>query len=187
MLVVFSRFILRLFGWRILNEYPKEVRKSIIIAIPHTSNWDFPLGILTKWAIGEDVKYLIKSSVFKFPYGWIFKALGGFPVDRSKSNNFVDQVVQLFNEKEEFIINIAPEGTRKKTEKLKTGFYYIALNAKIPLVLISFDWENKELNFSRPIYVTGDYGKDIQKLKAFYKGIKGKIPEAGWGYEETYR
>lgn len=183
MLQKLGQFVLWMFGWKLLNNYPKQIRKSIILVIPHTSNWDYPIGILLKWAIGEDVKYLIKNSHIRFPYGWLIKVLGGYPVDRSKKSNLVEQIVEIFNEKEEFILNIAPEGTRNKPKDLKTGFYYIALNANIPLVLCSFDWQKGYLNFSDPLYMTGDYEADIKIIWNFFKGIKGKFPENGWTLE----
>ncbi len=180
-----SAFILKLLGWKIVGEYPHHLKKFIIIPMPHTSNWDFPLGILvrTVWDPTREVKFLGKDSLFKPPYGFLFYWLGGYPVDRSKSNNFVQAVVDLFNSKEKFAIVVAPEGTRKRVEKLKTGFYYIAKGANAPIIMCKFDYGNKEINFSEPFYTTDDKEADFEFIGNHFRGVKGKIPENGYLYE----
>ena len=176
MLKTFSSLILKTLGWKVIGRYPEELNKFIIIPIPHTSNWDFPLGILvrTMWDPNRKVKFLGKSSLFKAPYGWFFYWLGGYPVDRSKNNNLVDAVIDLFNSKEKFAIVVAPEGTRKKVDKLKTGFYYIARGANIPLILCKFDFEHREVSFSEPFYTTDDKIADFEFIDNYYRGVKGK-------------
>ena len=150
------------------------------IAITHTSNWDLPIGLLCKFAWKLKIQWVGKSSLFRPPFGFIFRVLAGIPVDRSKSNNFVDAIVQLFNEREELQIFMAPEGTRQKVDKLKTGFYYIALEAKVPIVMIRLDFGSKNLVFSEPLYPSGDIEADFEVLNAFFKGVVGKNKEWSW-------
>jgi 1-acyl-sn-glycerol-3-phosphate acyltransferase len=169
-------FLQTLWGWKFDKVYPIEVKKSVIIVVGHTSNWDFPIGILLRPIIHLDTHYVAKSSLFWFPLGLLMRALGGVPVDRSKNNNFVDAVAALYEGKESFKITIAPEGTRDKVTKLKTGFYHIALKAKVPIVMCKFDYGTMNIGFSDPFYPTGDYEKDLPQMLSYYKGVTGKVP-----------
>ncbi len=180
MLRQLSRWILRLMGFRIENWKPPTEKKYILVAVPHTSNWDFPVGLLVRKALDIDVVYLGKASLFKPPFGFLFYWLGGYPVDRSKSNNFVEAVVEMYNQRESFAIVIAPEGTRNKVDRLKTGFYYIALQAKLPIILVSFDWGKGRIHFSEPFYPSGNKDDDFDYLKTHFRDTRGKIPENGW-------
>ena len=128
-------------------------------------------------SVGTMVHFIGKGSLFKFPFGYFFRALGGTPVDRTKSNKLVDAVINLFNSKEEFRLALSPEGTRKKVAHWKTGFYYIAKGAKVPVVMATLDFENKKLKISEPYYVTGDLEKDFEHFNLFYKNVKGRNPE----------
>lgn len=174
-----ATFILRILGWSYkgherLYQYPKY----LLAAGPHTSNWDFPLGILLRKSAGLDkVKFLGKSSLFRPPLGWIFRQLGGYPIERSKSMNMVQSYVDLFNSKDNFAIVMAPEGTRKKVEHFKTGFYYIAKGAQIPIIPCIFDYEHKECRYLDPFYSTSDSEKDILYLESLFRGIQGKNEE----------
>lgn len=173
-----SRFILHtLLGWKIENEFPKTPKKYMVIAAPHTSWVDFPIAILTRMSLRTMVHFIGKNSLFKWPFGFIFRKLGGTPVDRSKNNNLVDAVVQIFNSKEDFKLGLSPEGTRKKVEKWKTGFYYIAKGAKVPIVMAALDFENKKVKISEPYYPTTNKEKDFQVFYDFFKNVKGKNPE----------
>lgn len=174
-----SAWILKIFGWKILGQFPAACKKYVIAVAPHTSNWDFPLGLLVRSARKAKVVFIAKHTLFQFPYGFLFRWLGGYPVDRRKSNNFVESVVNIFNSKDEFAIVMAPEGTRKKVEKFKSGFYHIAKNAGIPIVLCKFDWGRKEVAFDEPFYTTDDEEKDFVKIYSYFKGVKGKNPELG--------
>lgn len=174
-----SRFLLKLLGWKVVLEYDQLPEKYVFIAIPHTSNWDFPLGLLARSALGLDIKYVGKDSLFRPPVGWIFRWLGGYPVDRSQRTNYVDSVVDIFNSKEQFAICIAPEGTRKKVDQLKTGFYYIALGAGAPIVMGRLDWAHREIRLSRPFFPSGDKEADFQFIMQYFQGAKGKHPELG--------
>ena len=173
-----SKFLLSALGWTIITNYDALPKKYVIIAIPHTSNWDFPIGLMVRSALGFDAKYVGKDSLFKNPVvGGILRWLGGYPVDRSQRTNFVDAVVDIFNSKEAFAITIAPEGTRKKVDKLKSGFYYIALGAKVPIIMVQFDWEHKKIVFSQPFFPSGDKDADFEFIHAYFRGVKGRNPE----------
>lgn len=182
MIRILSRALLWILGWTVEDTYPKSLKKYIMVAIPHTSTWDFPIGLMVRSVINLDVKYIGKDSLFKPPFGFLFYWLGGYPVDRSGNKNFVDAVANIYNEKEAFAILIAPEGTREKVDKLKTGFYYIALKAKIPIIYVGFDFSRKIASFSEPFDPSGDLEKDIKFAESYFleKDIKGKNPEKGW-------
>lgn len=170
-----SQFILfKLFKWKIEAEFPKELKKYIIIVAPHTHWYDFILGVLVKYATALPSKFLGKASLFKPPFGFIFKAIGGVPVQRDKHNNLVASTVDIFNSHENFITALAPEGTRKKVETWKHGFYHIAKGANIPIVRVIFDFETKVVTIVKPFYVTNNIDSDIAELRSAYRGIKGK-------------
>lgn len=177
MLSRLSAFIIKLLGFTIKGEYPYDLKKVVLIAGPHTSYWDFPLGLLIRSAEKIDVKYVGKASLFKPPLGWIMKLLGGVPVDRSKRNNFVDQVINLYKQREKLAVLFAPEGKRRKVEKFKTGFYYIAKGANIPILPIVFDFEHKEIRWLDLVYPTDDATKDLEKIESLYKGVVGYTPK----------
>jgi len=167
----------RILGWTFTGAFPKNIKKCVIIAAPHTSWVDFPLGILVKWALAIPANYIGKDSLFKPPLGFIFRWLGGAPVDRSQSHNLVDQIVTVFNAKERFYLAMSPEGTRKKTDKWKTGFYYIAKGAQVPIVMITLDFGRKNVKFSEPYFTTDDMEADFKHFHYFYKDVKGRHPE----------
>ncbi len=174
----FSKFIFnRLLGWKLVGNFPSDLKKYVIIAAPHTSWLDFPIAILARNSTGEKIDFIGKDSLFKGPFGWIFKSLGGTPVDRSKSNNLVDAIVDIFNSKDQFRLGISPEGTRKKVDRWKTGFYYIAKGARVPIVMATLDFENKQIQISAPYDTTDDKEKDFEFFHSFFKGVKGKNAE----------
>jgi len=173
-----SKFIFTtILGFKLVGEYPKKLKKYIIIGAPHTSWYDFVLGVLVRSITQENLNFIAKSSLFKAPFGFIFRVLGGMPVDRSKSNNLVDAIIQLFDEKEELKLALSPEGTRKKVDKWKTGFYHIAKGANVPIVMFTFDFGKKQVELSKPYYLTDDKEKDFAYFYDFYKDVKGKHPE----------
>jgi 1-acyl-sn-glycerol-3-phosphate acyltransferase len=180
MLSWLSKQILHLLGWKLEGKYPYHLSKFVLIVIPHTSNWDFPLGLLVRKALRSDIKFLAKKSLFRFPFGSLFQWLGGYPVDRSRSQNFVDAVVEMIEKKKEMIVCIAPEGTRSKVEKLKSGFYYIARGAQIPILMVKFDYKEKVIGFAEPFLPPSTYEETLEKLMAYYKGVEGKFPEQIW-------
>jgi len=180
------RILFSFFGWKIIGSFPPGIRKYIIAVAPHTSNWDFPVGLAARSILKlKDVKFLGKSQLFKPPYGWIFRTLGGYPVERTTSRDMVNEVVNIFNSHEDFALAIAPEGTRKKVDKLKTGFYYIAKNASIPIVPVGFDFEKKAVIVGEPLYPTENIEVDFEKLYSFYGRIKGKNPTSGFAPPEN--
>jgi len=169
-------------GWRIELQYDRLPPKYVMIVLPHTSNWDFPIGILARTALGIDVKYLGKASLFRKPYGWFFRWLGGYPIDRSRRHGYVQTAVKLFREREAFALCIAPEGTRRKVERLRTGFYYIALGAEVLILMAQLDWQHKQIVISPPFYPSGEETADFEQINAFYEGVLGKIPACSYGY-----
>ena len=173
-------FLFRLSGWKVEGKVP-DIPKYIIIVAPHTSNWDFLVGVGARayLRIGF-AKFLGKKSLFKPPLGWLMRALGGYPVDRSKSTNLVDAVVDLFNSKEEFVITLAPEGTRSKVERLRTGFWYMSKGANVPMVMVSFDYPTKTVHWREPLMPT-TLEEDMPRIMEFFGSMRGKRPELGVG------
>ncbi len=168
-----SSWLLKLLGWRIINEIPPELKKFLIAVAPHTSWKDFFLGLCVRSALGINVFYLGKQELFDSPLGFFFRWTGGKPVDRKQKTGLVDQVASLFNSHDEFAIALAPEGTRKKVSDLKTGFYYMARKANVPIIPCLFDYEHKLVHFLPPFYTTENTERDLNTLWNFYKGVKG--------------
>ncbi len=178
MLQAFAKFIyFKLLGWKVVGEFPSELKKFVIIVVPHTSWVDFFLGLLIRKVWNEQINYVGKKSLFKPPFGWFFRWMGGAPVDRSKNNDTVSATVAVFKSRDIFRLTLAPEGTRKKVTKWKSGFYYIAKAAEVPVVLIAFDFGKKQVKVSEPHFTTNDKEADFQKYEAFFKGVKGYVPE----------
>ena len=184
MVKILASLVLKLLGFKITGQYPHHLKKKIIAVIPHTSNWDFPLGILVKWSLGAKINYIGKSSLFKMPYGWLFRSLGGIPVDRTKSSNTVQAIADTYDREEALTIAIAPEGTRKKVEKLKRGFYYIAKLAKIAIIFVKFDYQNKSIHFSTPYHPTDNEVDDWNYINSYFDGVHGKNPEKSFGHNK---
>jgi len=173
-----SKFILfNILGWKVPIDFPSHIDKYIIIAAPHTSNWDFPMAVLSKYAKGKDIRFIGKHTLFKPPFGFIVKALGGTPVNRTESTNTVQSIIDIFNEKDKLIFAISPEGTRKKVSKWKTGFYHVAKGAGVPIVMATLDFENKQILVADPYYVTGDQKKDFKHFHDYFKNVKGRNPD----------
>ncbi len=172
----------KLTGWKIDSKSYKPVPKALFVQAPHTSNWDFPIGIYITIVLKQNIRYLGKSSLFKWPYGSIFRKLGGYPVDRTGNVKFVDAAIGILNKHKEFLLHISPEGTRKKVEKIRSGWYYIAKGANVPIILCKFDWDKKLVTFSDPYYIEGTYEEELGNLKSFFRGTNGKNPELGWPY-----
>lgn len=166
----------KVLGWRLIGEFPK-IDKAVLIVVPHTSWVDFFLGILVRKVWKEEINFIAKKSLFRFPFGWYFKWMGGAPIDRSKNNDTVTSIAAIFNEKEKFRLALSPEGTRKKVKDWKTGFYYIAKAAKVPIVMITFNYGEKQIAISKPHFTTEDVQADFKLYKSFFKGVKGKVPE----------
>jgi 1-acyl-sn-glycerol-3-phosphate acyltransferase len=159
--------LLRCSGWRVLGA-PPDQPQYVLIGAPHTSNWDFPLMLLAVLKVRMDVHWLGKSSLFSGPFSGFMQWLGGIPVDRSKSNNLVAQLVENFARRDELVVVIPPEGTRAKVDKWKSGFYYVALGAQVPILLGFVDFSRKQLGFGPLFYPTGDYAADLIEIQKFY-------------------
>lgn len=172
----FFAFLLRLFGWsiKVSVEIPT---KCVLCVAPHTSNWDFLIGISFYKSIGGNPHFLMKKDWFFFPMGNILRSIGGIPVDRSKKTSLSDQMAEMFHTEENFQLAVAPEGSRKKTSHWKTGFYYIALKANVPITLAYIDYQKKEVGVNKIFRPTGDVDSDMAEIKDYYKNVKGKHPE----------
>ena len=164
-------------GLKTEGQFPFELKKSVLVVAPHTHSFDFFLGLgIRKKMHFEFVHFLGKKELFWGIFGFILKQLGGYPVERSKNSNQVDQVVKIFNQKERFHIALSPEGTRKKVNRLKSGFYHIAKNANVPIVMVALDFEHKKVIFAPPFMTSENEKADKQKIVRFFKGILGYIP-----------
>lgn len=175
----FFFWILKLFGWRIDKHVPDGLKKAVIVVGPHTSNWDFVIGRIAFMRYNMKAKYLIKKELFKFPFGYLLKAMGGIPVDRSKKNNITEQAAKYFEENDEFFLVFTPEGTRKYQPNWKKGFYYIAQSAKVPIYIAYIDYKTKTGGFDSLFIPTGDSDKDIKTIKRIMSKYQGRFPENG--------
>ena len=174
-----ASFIFHSLGWRTKGEIPAEIKKYIILAAPHTSNWDFLYGVLFFLMKGIPMKFFIKKEWYVFPLNYLFKSLGGIPVNRSKNQNLTDEIAAVFEDYEELALLVPAEGTRSYNPNWKKGFYYISKKANIPIILGYVDYENKIGGIGPVFHTTDDVEKDIEAIKEFYRGIKGKFPEKG--------
>ena len=171
-----SKWIFKLNGWKIVGPYAYP-RKCLVIAAPHTSNWDFLIGRCYAYIIRVKPKYLVKSELFLPVLAAFLKWNGGIPVYRKVKNNVVEQVVDMFENATQLHLGIAPEGTRTKVEKWKKGFYHITSAAKVPLLLFAMDYKKKEVGVIAELMITGDFEKDMLFIQQQYANVTGKIPE----------
>jgi len=165
-----------LLGWRVEADIQLE-RRFIAVGHPHTSTWDFPLFILMIWSIKMPLRWMGKKSLFDSSFGWFFYALGGLPVDRSGGKNMVVSVAELFEQHEDLAIGIAPAGTRKYTPHWRSGFYHMALGAKVPLVLGSIDYKRRVVCILETVHLTGEVAADMDRIRAVYATVQGRNPE----------
>ena len=166
--------ILVLIGWSTRGE-PLAHQRCILIGAPHTSNWDFPLMLLVVLKLKLRLFWMGKHTLFPFPFGWLMKWLGGIPINRSASHNVVNETVRQYAENDQLIILIPPEGTRSKVTRWKTGFYHIANNAEVPILLGYVDASKKEAGFADFFTPTGDLEKDMVEIRAFYANKRGLL------------
>ncbi|MCZ8196709.1 MAG: 1-acyl-sn-glycerol-3-phosphate acyltransferase [Flavobacterium sp.] len=167
----------RLMGWKITGANNLNVNKCVFMVLPHTSWHDFYLGLFTRGITEVPMHFVGKKELFKFPFGWYFKWMGGKPLDRTGGLNKVDAIAKTFDDYDELRLAIAPEGTRKLVSELKTGFYYIALKANVPILPVAFDFGKKEVKIGEPFIATGNYLEDMNQVLPFYDGVVGKIPQ----------
>jgi 1-acyl-sn-glycerol-3-phosphate acyltransferase len=171
------RFIyFKVLGWKAKVTVP-DYPKYIVCAAPHTTNWDLFIGKLFYGAIGRETGFMMKKDWFFWPLGPIFRWMGGVPVDRSRHTSLVDQVVQRAKQSQTFHLSITPEGTRKANPNWKKGFYYIALKAELPILLIGIDYEKKCICCEKEVHPSGDIEKDMREIKLYFRDFKGKHPE----------
>lgn len=165
-----------MFGWRCQNDAP-DVEKCVIIAAPHSSNWDLPFAMATGAALDLNFYFLAKHTIFKKPFGWFFRAMGGIPIDRRGNHNAVDKVAEFINSKERCALVIAPEGTRSKVDFWKSGFYHIAKAADVPIILGYLDFENKVCGVGRAIYPIGTPQEVMEQMRDFYRPKMARDPD----------
>jgi 1-acyl-sn-glycerol-3-phosphate acyltransferase len=163
-------------GWGLAGEPPAAPRCVIVFA-PHTSNWDFPLLLLVRIAVGRHVRYLAKHTLLQGPFGWFFRATGAIPVERSQHQDLVRYLSEVFERSPALWLALSPEGTRKKTDHWKSGFYYIALEARVPVLLVFVDAERRECGVGPLIELSGDPERDLEPIRAFYADKRGIVPE----------
>jgi 1-acyl-sn-glycerol-3-phosphate acyltransferase len=178
--IIYEWIFFRLMGWKIINNIDPHIEKCVMMVMPHTSWHDFYLGIFTRGIIGLEMNWVGKKELFRFPLGIYFKYMGGAPLDRKGGLNKVEAIAAILNNKTVFRLAIAPEGTRKAVSKLKTGFYYIAMQANVPIIAVAFDFGKKEVRFGAPFYPTGNLDKDMIALGNHFVGVKGKIAANGY-------
>jgi len=173
-----SRFLLRIMGWKAVDP-PAPEPKCIILGVPHTSGWDFLISFLYYRSFGASAYIMIKKEFFRWPMGPMLRAMGGVPVDREKGASLARQMIDIFNSRERFHLAIAPEGTRKYTEKWKTGFHTIARTVNVPVYLGYFDWGRKEVSRGTKFELTDNAIEDLKRIRMHYKkmGVKGKFPD----------
>jgi 1-acyl-sn-glycerol-3-phosphate acyltransferase len=173
----FSRWVLRRAGWQIQGHMPIDTPKSVIIAAPHTSNWDLPYTLLAAFALELNIHWMGKIQIFRFPFRGLMRWLGGIAVDRSQSTNMVLASAQTLRDNSgELHLVVPPEGTRSESRHWKTGFYYIALEAQVPIVLGFLDFGSKTTGLGPALVPSGDIEADMVKIKAFYAPFQGKNP-----------
>lgn len=171
-----SKTALRLFGWKIEGNFP-EGKKFVVVAAPHTSSWDFVLGRLYYNSIGKSVRFMINEKFFFFPLGAWIKSLGAIPVKSGRKIGLVKAMVSEFHKRDEFLLTITPEGTRKRVRKWMRGFYFIAKDANVPIVLGFIDYKMKTLGTKTTIYLTDDVEADMERIRKVYEVVTAYHPE----------
>lgn len=178
--LAFSKFWFKITGWRLHSSIPPEVRQAMMIAAPHTSNWDFMYARAAFFLMRRNVRFTVKKEWTDIPLlGKLMLSLGALPIDRSKNNSMVEAMTELFQQYPDLIILITPEGTRKYQPRWRRGYYHVALAAHVPILLGFLDYSRKEAGVGPVIHPTGNYEQDEEKIKAFYRTKKGRFPEKG--------
>ncbi len=174
-LAAVARALFRLAGWQAEGHLP-DLPKAVVVSAPHTSNWDGVILVWTALIMRVRLRYLVKHTLMRPPLGWLVRLTGGIPINRSKRHNAVEQAVQAFNADDRLLLAISPEGTRKPVEYWKTGFYYIALGAGVPLALGYIDYARRRAGVGPIIVPSGDLEADMAQMQAFYAPIMGRHP-----------
>jgi 1-acyl-sn-glycerol-3-phosphate acyltransferase len=173
---IFSWFF-RLCGWKVRGTIPAGLKKCVIIGAPHTSNWDFVFALGALHIMGYKVNYMIKKELFFFPLSYLLKKSGGIAIDRKSSHHIVDEMAQKIASSDQMYLVMAAEGTRKRVDKWKSGFYYLAIKTNVPVTAGFLDYGKKEAGFGPMINLTGNIENDMQFFKNFYKDKKACIHE----------
>jgi 1-acyl-sn-glycerol-3-phosphate acyltransferase len=176
MLQPIAKLILRIGGWQMVGEMPED-RRAVVIAAPHTSNWDGFWALVYKVAIQLDIHFFAKESLFWFPLNIVLRAMGGIPLDRKRAGSAVDQAIEMFRSNESYYFGLAPEGTRSRADHWKSGFYRIAEGADVPVVLGFLDYGRRRIGIGPVLRLSGDWHRDLDFCRDFYKDIKGRWPD----------
>ncbi len=171
----FAAWLFHTLGWRYEGEFPNQA-KMILVGAPHTSNWDFFLTLIIMFSLGIQMSWLGKHTFVNGPLRPLLTRLGGIPVDRRSSHGLVEQIVDVYQKRDKLLLAISPEGTRSKVQRWKTGFYYIALGAGVPILPVVADYKRKVVRLCAPLLPTGDVEADMALIKANYEAIQGKNP-----------
>lgn len=177
----FWTMVMRLFGWRVVGQLP-DLPRFVFVGAPHTSNLDFFMTALSMASLGLDSHFVMKHTPFVGPLGWFLRWFGGIPLDRGRSRDFVSQMVAEFEERDQFLLAIMPEGTRGKdvdstTKGWRSGFYYIAEGAGVPLVMVVFDYAVKRMRVGPAFWPSESYAADLPRIQSFFAGVGGRNPE----------
>ena len=182
---IYKWLFFNIMGWKITGAIDKSILKSVFIIVPHTSWVDFFVAFFTRGIIDMEVNWVGKKELFDSPIGWYFRWMGGEPLDRKGGLNTVDSISEIFKKRTIFRLGISPEGTRKKVKTWKSGFYYIAQNAQVPIIPIAFDFENKTIVLHPAFYPTANKDQDFDFLMRYFDGVKGKIAANSFEIDEA--
>jgi 1-acyl-sn-glycerol-3-phosphate acyltransferase len=171
------KFYLWAIGWKTGSTLPVSVNKCVLVAAPHTSNMDYPIALATLYAAGVRIRFLAKKNLFKFPLGILMRLTGGLPVDRSRHTNMVEAMIEMFSKNERLVLMIPVEGTRSYVKEWKSGFYYTAIGAGVPIALGYLDYGKKIAGFGELFYPTGNYQRDLAVIQDYYRQFKARYPE----------
>jgi 1-acyl-sn-glycerol-3-phosphate acyltransferase len=175
-----SKLFFKATGWRLNGNLAPELRRCVMVAAPHTSNWDFLYARAAFYIMEAPIRFTIKKEFMRFPFGGLLKSMGALPIDRSKNTRMVDAMIRIFKETPgDMCVLVTPEGTRKYQPRWRMGFYHVALGAGVPIVLGYVDYLKKEAGIGPAIYPSGDIEADLEKIMAFYRTKQGKFPEQG--------
>ena len=176
MLQVIAKAILKIGGWEIVGTHP-TVPKAVVVAAPHTSNWDGFWGLVCRVALDVEIHFFAKKSLFWFPLNILLRSLGGIPLDRKRAGSAVEQAVEMFRKNDSYYFGLAPEGTRSRADHWKSGFYRIAASADVPVILGFLDYGRRRIGIGPTLELSGDWEKDLAFCREFYTDIQGRWPE----------
>lgn len=171
----FSLIVLRLLGWRLVGDFPRD-KKYVLIGAPHTSNWDFPFTLMFCFAGGAKLYWMGKHTLFAGPAGPLMRWLGGISVDRRQKNSLVEQMIEVYQQSDSLVVAVPPEGTRSRVTEWKTGFYHIACGAGVPIALGYLDFARKQGGVMGLFEPTGDITRDMPLIRERYRDVRGKCP-----------